>query len=193
MKKILIIIALSSLTLSAFARSEDDGFITYRKPLLPGLSLTQTDDTTSIIYRGRAIKTYQNKEFAIELLPHGPNEDPDCYNSLKRDIPATRAKNIIGKDYLRSCFILRSEVIRGRYILLYSPSVEGNRVSIYDIRAKKYYHHILNTVLSYVMARDRTLIFLSGNSQSPCERSLVAFRGGETKMLLDGCSLTKSG
>jgi hypothetical protein len=63
-----------------------------------------------ILYRRKPIKVYQNKEFATELLPHGPNEDPDCYNSLRREISSTRAKNVIGKDYLKSCLILDSRL-----------------------------------------------------------------------------------
>lgn len=171
---------------------EEDGFISYRRPLAPWVSLVQTDDTTSILYRRQVIKTYQNKEFATELLPHGPNEDPDCYNSLVKNTPSSRAKNIIGKEYLRSCLILKSDLFRGKYILFYAPSIEGNRVSIYDIKAKKFYPFIINTALSVSLASDRSLVFLLSNRQSPCERSIVSFRNGATKKLYDDCRLMNS-
>lgn len=190
-KKLSLLLILSLLPLSLFAE-EGDGFITYRRALVPGVSLVQNDETTTILFRRKPIKTYQNKEFATELLPHGPNDDPDCYNSLRRDIPSPRAKNIIGKDYLRSCLILDSKLIRGKYILFYAPSIEGNRVSIYDIQAKKFYHSIINTVLSVELTPDRGLVFLSSNRQSPCERSIVYFKNGATKKLYDDCRLAKA-
>jgi hypothetical protein len=189
-KKISLILVFSLIPLSLFAE-QWDGFITYRRALVPGVSIVQADDTTTILYRRKPIKIYQNKEFATELLPHGPNEDPDCYNSLRRDIPSTRAKNIIGKDYLRSCLVLDSKLFRGKYILFYAPSIEGNRVSIYDIRAKKFYHSIINTALSVEITPDRGLVFLTSNRQSPCERSIIYFKNGATKKLYDDCRLTQ--
>ena len=190
-KKISLFLIFVSLYWSLFA-FEGDGFITYRRALVPWVSLVQTDDTTMILYRRKPIKVYQNKEVATELLPHGPNEDPDCYNSLRREISSTRAKNVIGKDYLKSCLILDSRLFRNQYILFYAPSIEGNRVSIYDIRAKKIYHSIINTALSVEITPDRGLVFLTSNRQSPCERSIIYFKNGATKKLYDDCRLTQS-
>lgn len=192
MKKIIsLCILCATLPFSTFA-SEEDGFITYRRTLTPGVSITQTDDTTSIVFRRKVIKTYQNKEFATELLPHGPNDDPDCYNSLRRDIPSPRAKNIIWKEYLKSCLIIDSRLIRGKYILFYAPSIEGNRVSIYDIWVKKFYHFIINTALSVELTPNRWLLFLTSNRQLPCERSLIYFQNGNLMKLYDDCRLAKS-
>ncbi len=189
-KYILLIIILFPFTLSA---TWEDSFIIYRKPLLSGLSLTQTDDTTSIVYRGEIIKTYRNEEFPTVLLPHGPDEDPDCYNSLVKNSPSSWARNIIGKEYLKSCLILQTKLIRSRYILFYAPSVEWNRVSIYDIRNKKFYHFIINTATSIGTTRAGGIIFLTRKTQSTCARSLILFQYGKTKTLFDDCTLTKSG
>lgn len=191
MKKFFLISFLFIFPSSLFAWA-DDGFISYRRPLVPGVSLVQNDETTSIIYRGKTIKTYRNKEFATELLPHGPNEDPDCYNSLVKNTPSTRAKNIVGKEYLKSCLILTSDLFRGKYILFYAPSIEGNRVSLYDIRGKKFYHFLINTAISVALTPDRGLLFLTSNRQSTCEHSLLYFKQWTLKKLYDDCRLISS-
>jgi hypothetical protein len=130
---------------SLFALEEED-FRIYKKPLLPGVAIAQTDTHTELLYEGNIIKKYVNTEFAIELLSHGPNDDPDCYNSLMSDSPALLAKNILGKEYLRSCLVLETRMIRNRYILFYGPSLDGNRVSVYDLRTKKFAHAAVNNV-----------------------------------------------
>jgi hypothetical protein len=123
MKKILVFL-LVLFPSFAFANIDEEGFILYRRALLPGFSLDQTENTTDLIYRGDVIKSYQNSEFAIELLPHGPLEEPDCYNSLSKNISSTRLKTLIGADYLKNCFIMKSDKIFNHYLLLYSPSIE---------------------------------------------------------------------
>lgn len=192
MRKIFILILLV-LPHFVFADIDEDGFILYKKPLLPGFSFNQTETTTELIFRGDVIKTYKNEEFDIELLPHGPNEEPDCYNSLSKNLPSSRFKTLIWKDYLKDCFILRSDKILNHYLLLYSPSLEWNRVSLYDIRAKKYYHWILNTVLSYRRYTRGGLIFLSKNSHHTCNRTLSIFRNGALKKLIDNCQMSANG
>ena len=189
MKKLLSILIFFFLFESS-AKAEDS-FILYKKPLLSGISLIQTDDTTSITYHGDIIKTYRNEEFPFTLLPHGPNEDIDCYNSLVKNTPSTTAKNIIWKEYLKHCLILQAKLIFGKYILFYAPSVEGNRVSIYDIRQKRFYHAMINTATS-VRSIGGGLVFFTRNTQSICARSITLFRDGKTTTLFNDCTLTKS-
>lgn len=123
-----------------------DDFFSYQRSLLPGVSLTQTDETTSLLYRGRVIKTYQNAEYALELLAHGPLERPDCFNSRTPKSLTLDQKNATGKEYLKNCLIMRSERIGSRYLLFYHPSSNGYRVSVYDTRAQKYFHGIVGDV-----------------------------------------------
>ena len=194
-KKLLFIFtSLLFIPIASFAeRSEEEGFILYRRPLLPGFSLNQTDSTTELIYRGNTIKTYKNEEFAIELLPHGPKEEPDCYNSLSKNIASNRLKTVIWKDYLKSCFVMKSDKIMNDFLLLYSPSIEGNRVSLYDIKKKKFYHWILNTVLSYRRHKSGAIVFLSKNSQHLCNRNLLFLKDGKLTKITDSCFLNSNG
>lgn len=192
MKKIFISFLLLFPTF-VFADIDEEGFILYRKPLLPGFSFNQTDTKTELIYRWKVIKSYQNEEFDISLLPHGPKEEPDCYNSLRKNITSNRLKNLIGADYLRDCFILDSGKIANSYLLLYSPSIEGNRVSLYDLKKKKFYHWVLNTVLSYRLHKSWALVFLTKNSQSVCNRTLSMFKDGQLTKLTDSCFLNSNG
>jgi hypothetical protein len=191
MKKFVFILVLL-FPIFAFAKLDDEGFILYKRPLLPGFSLDQTADTTDLIYRGEVIKSYKNAEFSIELLPHGPNEEPDCYNSLSRSISSTRVKTLVGTDYLRDCFVMRSDKILNNYLLLYSPSIEGNRVSLYDLKAKKYYHWLLNTVLSYRRHKSGTLVLLTKNSQNLCDRSISVFQASKLTKLIDSCQMSQN-
>lgn len=188
MKKLIFLILLF-FPLFAFADIDEEGFILYKKPLLPGFSLDQTDATTELIYHWKVIKTYKNEEFSIELLPHGPNEEPDCYNSLSKNLSSSRFKTLIGRDYLKDCFILHSDKIQNSYLLLYSPSIEGNRVSLYDIKKKKFYHWILNTVLSYRRDAKGGLVFLTKSTYDICNRSIVYFKDGKLTKLADSCFL----
>lgn len=50
MRKIFILILLV-FPHFVFADIDEEGFILYKKPLLPGFSLDQTDVTTELIYR----------------------------------------------------------------------------------------------------------------------------------------------
>jgi hypothetical protein len=188
MRKIFLLILLV-FPCFAFADIDEEGFILYKKPLLPGFSFNQTDSTTELIYRWKVIKSYKNEEFAIELLPHGPNEEPDCYNSLSKNLSSSRFKTLIGRDYLKDCFILHSDKIQNSYLLLYSPSIEGNRVSLYDIKKKKFYHWILNTVLSYRRDNNGGIVFLTKSTYDICNRSLVYFKDGRLTKLADSCFL----
>ncbi len=174
-------------TLSA-AEGFDD-FKIYQKPLLKGVEIVQTDTHTELIYNRIVIKKYVNAEFPTELLTHSPDEDPDCYNSLQSQAPSTRAKNIIGKDYLRSCLVLQTRLLKGRYILFYGPAVDGNRVSIYDISAKKFYHGIVNNVLDVKTLIDGRLLFLKGNIGSSCQKSILLYKDGEIHKIFDECSM----
>lgn len=193
MKK-LFIIALLFFPLFSYAQfSEDEGFILYKRPLLPGFSINQTDETTELIYRGKVIKVYNNKEFAIELLPHGPNEEPDCYNSATNNSSSPQIRTRIGADYFRDCFILKSDKILNQFLLFYSPSFEGNRVSLYDIKKKKFYHWILNTVLSYRRYANGAIIFLTKNTQNVCNRSIIFFQDGLLTKLTDSCLMSSNG
>lgn len=190
MKKIFFLLSFSFLFV--FSANAEDAFILYKRPLLSGISLVQTDDTTSITYHGETIKTYRNEEFAIALLPHGPDEDPDCYNSLLKNISSTSAKNILWKEYLKDCLILQTKRIFGRYILFYAPSIEGNRVSIYDIRKKKFYHAVINTATSVRSIISGGLVFSTKNAQSTCPQSLILFRDGKVSSLFNDCILMKT-
>ncbi|GAB0174687.1 MAG: hypothetical protein HHAS10_05660 [Candidatus Altimarinota bacterium] len=193
MKKSVALLVLLFPLFSHAQSGEEEGFILYKRPLLPGFSLNQTDDTTELIYRGKTIKTYKNAEFAIELLPHGPNEEPDCYNSSIITSSSLSKKARIGADYFRDCFILKSDKILNQFLLFYSPSFEGNRVSIYDIRKKKFYHWILNTVLSYRRDPNGAIIFLTKSTQNLCNRSIVLFENGTLKKLTDSCLMSSNG
>lgn len=188
-----IILAILSIVLPSVTygtMTEEDGFILYRRDLLPGLAVTQTDKTTSILYHGETIKTYKNEEFNIALLPHGPKEAPDCYNSLVKNAPSTYDRDRVGMEYLKSCLILKSERIFGRYILLYAPSIDGNRVSVYDMRNKKFFHFLLNTVLSYRKNSDGLLVFLTRDPNSWCGKSFLLFDEGKITKLTDSCMLS---
>lgn len=189
MKKILIAFFLL-LPLHTYAdMSEEEGFILYRRPLIAGFTFNQTDATTELIYRWKTIKTYKNAEFSIELLPHGPNQEPDCYNSLSKNIASSRLKTLIGRDYLKNCFIMKTDKIMNDFLLLYSPSIEWNRVSLYDLKKKKFYHWILNTVISYRRHKSGWIIFLTKESHSICNRTLSFFRDGQLTKLTDNCFL----
>ncbi len=176
--------------LSLFA---EEDFHIYKKPLLPGIYITQTDTHTELIYKWKMIKKYVNTEFAIELLPHGPEEMPDCYNSLSKSIPSTRAKNIIGKDYLRSCLVLQTLLIRNRFILFYGPSVDGNRVSVYDIRTGRFAHWVANNVIGVKSTIRGEIVFFVRNLWSTCQRSLYLYKDGISKSVFDECSLEATG
>ena len=191
----LLIIALGLLFIfpELFASEGFDDFRLYQKPLLKWVEIAQTETHTELLYNRVVIKTYVNAEFPTELLTHSPDEDPDCYNSLQSQAPSTRAKNIIGKDYLRSCLVLQTRLIRGRYILFYGPAVDGNRVSIYDIRTKKFYHGIVNNVLDVKTTIDGGLLFLKENVGFTCQKSILLYKDGATRTIFDECSLQNIG
>jgi hypothetical protein len=192
MKSIIIVIT-ALCTLSPLYALGDDDFRIYKKPLLPWVEIAQTDTHTELIYKWRIIKRYTNTEFATELLPHGPDEEPDCYNSLIANTPSERAKNIVWKDYLRSCLVLETLMIRNRYILFYGPSVDGNRVSIYDTRTKKFAHAAVNNAHDVKTNIGWDLIFLTRNLGIGCQRSIIRYRDGLTTKLFDECALRSSG
>ena len=171
---------------SVFAESD---FVIYRKPLIDGVSIAQTDETTSIVYRWETIKTYKNHEFATELLPHGPNEEPDCANSLARNPVSNRTKNIIGRDYLKSCLILRSEYVGGRYLIFYHPSIDGYKISVYDTKIKKYYHGMINSAIETKRIRTNKILFRTRDVQSTCSDGFILFEKGTIKTVFDSCSL----
>ena len=193
MQKILILIVFCIFPILAHADGGFDEFRLYKKPLLKWVEIAQTETHTELLYNRVVIKTYVNAEFPTELLTHSPDEDPDCYNSLQSQAPSTRAKNIIGKDYLRSCLVLQTRLIRGRYILFYGPAVDGNRVSIYDIRTKKFYHGIVNNVLDVKTTIDGGLLFLKENVGFTCQKSILLYKDGATRTIFDECSLQNIG
>ncbi len=168
-------------------------FRLYKKPLLKWIEIAQTESMTELLYHRRVIKTYQNAEFATELLTHSPDEDPDCYNSIHENVPTTRAKNIVGKDYLRACLVLQTRLIRNRYILFLGPSTDGNRVSIYDIRKEKFSHAIVNNALSMKTLLNGGIIFLTRNIGSSCEKSILLYKDGISRILFDECSFQNAG
>ncbi len=194
MKRFLLISLLCILPMISYADGGGfDDFRLYKKPLLKGIEIAQTETHTDLFYNRILIKSYVNAEFATELLPHWPNEDPDCYNSLHNTIPSNRTKDIIGREYLRSCLVLQTQLIRGRYILFLGPSTDGNRISIYDIRAKKFSHAIINNALSFQTTRDGNLIAFVRNIGSPCERSILLYKWGVITFLFDECTFQDHG
>lgn len=178
---------------SSETSTEDIDYRIYKKPILADIRIEQTDIHTHILYKWKVIKEYVNSEFATELLPHGPNEEPDCYNSLQRQIPSSRAKDIIGKDYLRSCLVLQTKKIGARYIVFYGPWISGNRLSLYDIQSKKFYHNLVNNILDAQVVLDGGLVFLSKDAGSLCRKKVSIYIDGSTRVLFDECSLANTG
>ena len=193
MQKILILIVFSIFPILAHADGGFDEFRLYKKPLLKWVEIAQTETHTELLYNRVVIKRFVNAEFPTELYMNSPDEDPDCYNSLQNPAPSTRAKNIIGKEYLRSCLVLQTRLIQGRYILFYGPAVDGNRGSIYDIRAKKFYHSIVNNVLDVKTTIDGGLLFLKRNIGFTCQKSILLYKDGATHTVFDECSLQNIG
>lgn len=190
MRKFLLLLLLFPFSIFAADGSED--FRIYKKPLLPGIEIAQTDTHTELLYQWVVIKRYVNAEFSTELLTHSPDEDPDCYNSLQNQTPSTRAKNIIGKEYLRSCLVLQTKLVRDRFILFYGPSVDGNRVSIYDIRIRKFAHAAINNASQDVrFVLGGGLVFLTKNIGSACQHSIVLYKNNISRTLFDECSIQK--
>ena len=194
MKKLCLLITLTLLFPSlVHADGWFDDFRLYKKPLLKGVEIAQTDTTTELLYNRVVIKTYQNAEFATELLTHSPDEDPDCYNSIHENIPTTRARNIVGKDYLRACLVLQTKLIRNRYILFLGPSTDGNRISVYDIRKQKFSHAVVNNALSMKILINGGIIFLTRNIGSSCEKSILLYKDEISRILFDECSFQNAG
>lgn len=175
-----------------FAEGFDD-FRLYKKPLLKWVEIAQTETHTELFYNRVMIKRFVNAEFPTELYTHSPDEDPDCYNSLQNLAPSTRAKNIIGKDYLRACLVLQTKLLKNRYILFYGPSADGNRVSIYDIRTKKFYYGIMNNVSSVKPTIDNRLVAQMKTIGTTCSRKIVLYQSGTLQTLFDECSMKNVG
>lgn len=194
MKKYIILFILFIFPLSLSAEGGwFDEFRLYKKPLLKWVEIAQSDEYTELFYNRVIIKRYKNAEYPTELYTHSPDEDPDCYNSLQNPAPSTRAKNIIGRDFLRACLVLETKLLKNRYILFYWPSVDGNRVSLYDIRTKKFSHALMNNVLDVRTTLAGGIVFVTKSFGTSCQKKIILYKDGVSRTMFDECSLQSTG
>lgn len=81
-------------------------------------------------------------------------------------------------------------MMNNRFILFYGPSVDGNRVSIYDIRMNKFAHAAVNNASQDVrFALGGGLVFFTKNIGSACQHSILLYKNNISRTLFDECSL----
>lgn len=192
-KKTLLTSLLFLLPYSLFAIEEwYEELRIYKKPLDKWIEIAQTETHTEIFYNRILIKRYVNAEFPVELLPHSPDEDPDCYNSYHNQTQSSRAKELIWQEYLRSCLVLQTKILKNRFILFYGPSADGNRVSLYDKKIKKFYHGIMNNVLDVRATNDGRLVFLVRKFGTDCARELFLYNEWSITSIWNECTLRET-
>lgn len=170
-----------------------DDFISHKRIFTPGITFTQTDTTTNILYHGKIVKRYQNKEYPITLLRNMVTKQPDCANSQRSTNMNDEIKNDLGKEYLRQCLIMEMRYYPKDYILFFGPSIDGHTVSLYDISMNKFFHHIIGTTTQIRFTKGKGIIFMVNNPWLYCNSSIWHYRNGKTKKVFDECTLENKG
>lgn len=166
-----------------------EDFIEHKKTFAPGITFTQTDTETNILYHGNIIKSYPNREYPLILLRDMVTKKPDCANSERSTSTDNGVKNQLGKDYLRQCLVMEMRYYPNDYILFFGPSIDGHTVSLYDIGLNKFLHHIIGTTTQIRFAKDKGIIFMVSNPGLYCNSSVWYYRNGKTKKVFDECTL----
>jgi hypothetical protein len=170
-----------------------DDYIEHKKTFSPGITFTQTDTMTNILYRGTVIKSYPNKEYPIVLLRDMNTQKADCANSERSTSSSDIVKNQLGKDYLRQCLITEMRYYPKDYILFFGPSIDGHTVSIYDIGMKKFFHHIIGTTTQIRFVKGKGLVYITSHPWLYCNASVWHFQNGKTKKIFDECTFENKG